>query len=134
MAEALTFSAQTSQLNVECFPGTEVSDGDHACGPVDFQTFNSIPISLKRTILFFYGFADSLSANDVAGSVIDDGDNDPYDIEVVIGNTVGNNGDSDDSGQKAPQVNTKRKPAERKNQPLACIQLPTGSYEVLDVI
>lgn len=138
MARALTFSGQTSQLNVDYFPAIDLSDGEYVCGLVDFQTFNSIPNIDETNNLFFYGYADPISTNEVAGSVVDVGDDigddSSFEIEAVIGSISDSNGGSgSDSGNSAPQVIVKKKPLVKRNQPLTCIQIPTGSYEVVDL-
>lgn len=132
MVRALTFNGQTSQLNVEYFPAIDLSDGDYVCGLVDFQTFNSIPNIDETNNLFFYGYTDPLSTNEVAGRVDSGGDDESFEIEAVIGNISGGNSDSDNT-KNTPQMITRKKPIVKRNQPLTCIQIPTGSYEVADL-
>lgn len=133
MAEALTFSGQSSQLNVEYFPAIDLSDGNYVCGLVDFQTFNSIPNIDETNNLFYYGYENPLNTNDVGGdSEVGD---ESIEIEAVIGNISGDSDGRNNDGnlKEIPQMIVRKIPIVKKNQPLKFIRIPTGSYEVNDL-
>lgn len=172
MAEALTFSGRSSQLNVQYFPAIDLSDGDYVCGLVDFQTFNSIPNIDETNNLFYFGYEnplhDELRTNEIGDndgsggdgnggdgdnhellkfeSFVDDGGaaSDSNDIpEYTIEQPPSNEQMGEHQQQQQSETATKRlrraaivrrkNPIKRRNQPLTCIQIPTGSYEVADL-
>lgn len=133
MAEALTFSGQSSQLTVEYFPSIDLSDGDYVCGLVDFQTFNSIPNIDETNNLFYFGH-ENLSGDEIIINEIGGSGNETVEFESLIG-AGGSNSNTPqyviEDEQKSTDV--KKNPIKRKNHPLTSIQIPIGSYEVKDL-
>lgn len=124
-----SISGESSQLNVEYFPAIDLSDGEYVCGLVDFQTFNSIPNIDETNNLFYFGYEDPLMINNVSG--VSDVDDESFEIEAVIGDISVDSGDN--GAKKKSQVIVKEIPSVKRNQPLKCVQIPTGSYEVSDL-
>lgn len=132
----LTLSGNSSQLQAQYFPSIDLSDGNYVCGLIDFQTFNSIPNVDDSNNLFYFGHENlqneqhnttndknidqiSLDLKMINSNEID---NDWYFYDVEPGDHDGGKAQKD---RKSRSYNTVK-----QKQPLSCLQIPTGSYEV----
>lgn len=137
----LTLSGKSSQLQANYFPAIDLSDGDYVCGLIDFQTFNSIPNIDESNNLFYYGH-ENLSSNEIAHESSSSSEIIKNNDGIVGVSSISN--DNDDSSiidaiviDQKPEENSVKivRPPRKKNAklPLACIKIPTGSYEVDDL-
>lgn len=141
----LTLTGDSSNLTAQYCPAIDLSDGgEYVCGLIDFQTFNSIPNIDETNNLFYFGYAnlehnkDNNNNNYVerdeliqihalnSNEVINDIDNNKY------GYSVEREGESSITRDKQSEKRKKRAVGYKSHQPLslACIEIPTGSYEL----
>lgn len=112
----LTLTGNSSRLQADYFPAIDLSDGSYVCGLIDFQTFNSIPNIDEKNNLFYFGYEKLENNREMTDNSENYEENDinryqPLNEIHKDKRTIG----------YIPQT---------KKQPLTCINIPTGSYEV----
>lgn len=115
----LTLTGNTSQLQTQFFPEIDLSDGEYICGLIDFVSSYSIPNVDETNNLFYYGFENlkptTIERKRSTNHQYEDGDN----------SINKNESDNTKKPEKIPILKIKR--------PLACIEIPIGSYELRDL-
>lgn len=128
----LTLTGNSSQLQTQYFPSIDLSDGNYVCGLIDFQTFNSIPNVDETNNLFYFGY-----------KIMNNNDDNEIDLEFIdlkaqktdkIAIIKQNNNEIKYTtivpNDEIPKHRKKRAASIKTKQPLTCIKVPTGSYEV----
>lgn len=135
----LTLTGNSSQLQAQYFPSIDLSDGNYVCGLIDFQTFNSIPNVDETNNLFYFGHENlkiSQKENNTESNEI------TQDFISLDPQQQFNENENDKklhySVDAEKPKNSRKKRATGNNtvrtkQPLTCIKIPTGSYEVSDL-
>lgn len=111
----ITLSGTSSVLQAHFNPEIQLSDGEYLCGLIDFQTFNSIPNIDETNNLFHYGHK-NLKA----------------DVDVIEkSKKTQYTGEDNNINEKA--VPEKKQSLLKRKRKLACVKIPTGSYELNDL-
>lgn len=134
----LTLTGNSSHLQAQYFPSIDLSDGNYVCGLIDFQTFNSIPNVDETNNLFYYGYENLKSNQNETNTENNEINQDFVSLDqqqltkeegFKLQYSVENELESDN----AKKNRRKRAISVKTRQPLTCIKIPTGSYEVTDI-